>query len=76
MVKIYFFLYIKIIDNILLRTFPTPPEKKSQLPWTFSIPPTPEIFFAQTPPQKFLNPHLKISQPPEKISTHKKYFNN
>ena len=65
------FLYIKIIDNVLLCTFPTPPEKIST-PLNFSQPPPPKLLnpypkISQPPPPKLLNPPPKISQPLLKI---------
>ena len=58
MVKIYIFLYIKIIDNILLRTFPTPPEKNLNSPEPSQSPP-PQKILNPPPPRKFLKspPH-------------------
>ena len=66
MVKIFYFFYIKIIDNVLLHAFPTPP-KKISTPLNFlnTPPPTPKT--SQTPPP------TKFSQPPpENFSTPQK----
>ena len=72
MVKIFFF-YRKILDNVLLRTFPTPPEKIST-PLNFLNPPPPHGKFLKSPPppphENFSTFPKKISQPPpENFST-------
>ena len=63
MVTILIF-YRKILDNVLLRTFPTPP-KKISTPLNFLNPPPPTKIF-QLSPKKIFNPHPKFSQPPLK----------
>ena len=67
---------MKILDNVLLRTFPTPPEKISTPPppGKFLKPPPPQKFstfppkYSQPPPENFSNP-LKKSQPPKNMLT-------
>ena len=71
--KNIFFFYRKILDNVLLRTFPTPPEKILTLLNLLNPPPIgkisqvplpPSMKISQLSPKKILNPHPKISQPP------------
>ena len=74
MVTILIF-YRKILDNVLLRTFPTPHKKNLNSP-ELSQPPTPpppphsENFSSPPPPRKFLN------FPPKKFSTPTRNFLN
>ena len=61
MVKIFFF-YVKIIDNVLLCTFPTPPEKTST-PLNFLNPPPPKKKLSTPPPPENISTPLKKHQP-------------
>ena len=72
--NIYFF-YRKILDNVLLRTFPTPPEKILTL-LNLLNPPPPLGKFLKFPPKKFSTPTRKFLNLLEKISTPKKNVNN
>ena len=59
---------MQILDNVLLRTFPTPPEKITT-PLNFLNPPPPGKFLKPPPPRKFSTFPPKYSQPlPENFS--------